>query len=292
LTKVIATTTAIAQLVESGRLSLESRIDTFLRAWRGSDRAQVTVRDLLAHCSGLTAHLPFYRDCERRAEFERAICELPLEYEPRSRAVYSDLGFILLGFIAEDVAGSPLDVQMNKISAALGDVELAYRPSPVWRARAAPTGLDAWRGRVLRGEVHDRNAWALGGVAGHAGVFGTATGVATFARDILAGMRGLERPSTLCSRTVRCFTERTNVPGSSRALGWDTMLPTSSCGTLMSPGAIGHTGYTGTSLWIDPEHDIYVVLLTNRVHPTDANDGILSFRSAFHDQAMRAQADA
>lgn len=293
LTKVIATTTVIMQLVDDGRLGLEDPVGRWLPAWRGSDRDRVTIEDLLAHCSGLSAHLPLYRECEGRREFERAICSLPLEYEPRCRAVYSDLGFILLGFIAADAGGEPLDRRVEALRAAIGTNDLAFRPPPAWRVRTAPTGVDRWRGRLLVGEVHDRNAWALGGVAGHAGLFGTAPAVGAFARAMLRTLRGPapgEAPALADPALARRFATRTAIPGSSRALGWDTMLPTSSCGTKLHPRAIGHTGYTGTSIWIDPVADLYVVLLTNRVHPTDENQSILGVRPRFHDAVAEALA--
>ena len=144
----------------------------------------------------------------------------------------------------------------------------------------------AWRGRLLTGEVHDENCWALGGAAGHAGLFGTAAAVGAFARAVLRTIGG--EPILAQPETMRAFITRGAVPGSSRALGWDTMLPTSSCGTLMSPTAIGHTGFTGTSLWIDWERDLYVVLLTNRVHPTRENNAIRRVRPAVHDAVVEA----
>jgi CubicO group peptidase (beta-lactamase class C family) len=163
-----------------------------------------------------------------------------------------------------------------------------FNPPRAWRSRCAPTEIDAWRGRMLAGEVHDENCWALGGAAGHAGLFGTAAAVGSFARAVLGTLAGdsiLSQPATM-----RTFVQRGDVPGSSRALGWDTMLPTSSCGTRMSPTAIGHTGFTGTSLWIDWERDVYVVLLTNRVHPTRENQAIRDIRPRVHDAIMDALA--
>ena len=283
LTKVIATTTLAMRHIDAGLTPLELPVAAGLRTWRGTDRDRVTVRDLLEHASGLTAHLPFYRDHVGRAEFEPAICRLPLEYEPRSQSVYSDLGFILLGFVLADrnPAGNELPVQFDALAAWRGWGDLRYHPPAGWRPRIAPTEQDPWRGRTLVGEVHDENAWALGGVAGHAGLFGTAAAVGRFARDVLANALG---DGPLAARaTFDSFRRRTNVPGSSRALGWDTMLPTSSCGTRLSPESIGHTGFTGTSLWIDPAADRYFVLLTNRVHPSRSNEAILPVRPAFHD---------
>jgi CubicO group peptidase (beta-lactamase class C family) len=253
--------------------------------WHHPALAEVTVRHLLEHSAGLAAHAPLWRHHEGRAAIERAICELPPAYEPGTASVYSDLGFILLGFVLERTLGAPLDRLADFVPLTGNDV-LTYLPRAGLGSRIAPTEHDAWRGRLLRGEVHDENAAALGGVAGHAGMFGTAGGVGAFARLVL---------ETFARETVigtpadmRYFATKTRVPGSSRALGWDTMLPTSSCGTLMSPTAIGHTGYTGTTLWIDWERDLYVVFLTNRVHPTRGNDGIRAVRPRVHDAVVRA----
>ena len=275
LTKVIATATTAMRAVDAGRLPLDARVADFLSGWRGADRDAVTIADLLEHASGLTAYLPFFRDHQGRAEFERAICTLPLEYAPRTQSIYSDLGFMLLGFILDDL-GFPLDEIFRLKAEATYPI---FNPPREWRERTAPTELDLWRGRLLQGEVHDENTWALGGIAGHAGLFGTARGVGAFAQRVLDG--SLARPDTLAR-----FVRKSSVPGSSRALAWDTMLPTSSCGTLMSPRAIGHTGFTGTSLWIDPENDVYVVLLTNRVHPNRTNEAITRVRRAVHDAVM------
>jgi CubicO group peptidase (beta-lactamase class C family) len=298
LTKVIATTTLAMRACDDGRLALDEPVSGRLSGWRGADRSRVTIRQLLDHSSGLTAYLPFYRDHTGRAEFEPAICALPLEYAPGTASVYSDLGFILLGFVLEDVApsaapapgaidpGVRLGAQFRRIATYLTPEPLAFNPPRPWRARCAPTEVDPWRGRLLIGEVHDENAWALGGAAGHAGLFGTATAVGAFARAVLttlAGERLLARPETM-----RQFITPSGVPGSSRALGWDTMRPTSSCGTRMSPTAIGHTGFTGTSLWIDWERDLYVALLTNRVHPTRDNDRLRLLRPRIHDAVLEA----
>jgi CubicO group peptidase (beta-lactamase class C family) len=293
LTKVIATTTLTMRLVDDGALGLDDRVARWLPEWRGIEREAVTIRDLLEHASGLPAYLPFFRDHTGRAEFEPAICQIPLEYPRRERSIYSDLGFMLLGFIIEDARlagrarGGLLDPsallasQFRRLASFITPEPLAFKPPREWRSRTAPTETDEWRGRLLAGEVHDENAWALGGAAGHAGLFGTAPAVGAFARAVLRTARGdaiLAQPSTL-----REFMRRSTVALSSRALGWDTMRPTSSCGARMSPTAIGHTGFTGTSLWIDWERDLYVVLLTNRVHPTRDNEKIRQIRPRFHD---------
>jgi CubicO group peptidase (beta-lactamase class C family) len=301
LTKVIATTTLLMRAVDERRVSLSDALGKWIPEWRGADRESVTIRDVLAHASGLTAYLPFYRNLTGRPEFQRAIAELPLEYTPRSQSVYSDLGFILLGFVLEDahppgrtvhVASGTTDpsaslaTQFQRLASFLTADVFTYRPARALRARVAPTEIDSWRGRLVVGEVHDENAWALGGVAGHAGLFGTAAAVGAFARATLRTIAGesiLAEPSTM----REFITRRVDIPGSSRALGWDTMLQTSSCGTRMSLTAVGHTGFTGTSLWIDWERDLYVVLLTNRVHPSRENDGIREVRRRVHDAVVQ-----
>jgi CubicO group peptidase (beta-lactamase class C family) len=287
LTKVISTTTLAMHLVAEGAMSLDDPASTWLAEWRGSDRTDVSVRDLLSHTSGLPGHLPLYEDHAGRADYQRTLATLPLEYAPRTRAVYSDLGFILLGFILEDAGGAPLAQLFERVSRVVEPEPLKFNPPRSWRAHIAPTEVDPWRGRLLVGEVHDENAWALGGVAGHAGLFGTAAAVGRFARATLRLLAGA--PASQETATARLFARRREaIPNSSRALGWDTMLPTSSCGQRMSSASIGHTGFTGTSIWIDPEADVYVVLLTNRVHPTRRNDAILGVRPAFHDAVMCA----
>ena len=286
LTKVVATVPLVMRLVERGAIDLDDGVTRHLPSWRGPDRDSVTIRDLLSHSSGLPAHTPFYLTLHGREAIEPAICASPLEYAPRTRSVYSDLGFMLLGFILADVA--PLDVQFDALRAQTQNPEdLQFHPPDLWKARSAPTRLSEWRHRLLVGEVDDDNAWALGGAAGHAGLFGTAAGVGAFARHILQVMDG--RVGAFQPETVRRFVaRRDDVAGSSRALGWDTMLPTSSCGTRMSARAFGHTGFTGTSLWIDPEQDVYVVLLTNRVYPDASSNAIQDVRRAVHDAVMQA----
>ena len=300
LTKVIATTSLIMRLVDAGRLGLDDRVSTHLASWRGADRAAVTLADLLSHSGGLTGWGPLYEACRGRAEVEAAIADLPLEYAPRSRSVYSDLGFMLLGFIVEDAGAAGLAAQFAQhvvpVLNSGGDEtapgglpwRIGFTPPPAWRPEVAPTEREPWRGRLLVGEVHDANAWVLGGVAGHAGLFGTAPAVGAFARAVLRTLdRGSASGPVLSSVALaRRIVRRTGTPGSSRALGWDTMLPGSSCGARLSPRSIGHTGFTGTSLWIDLDRGIYVVLLTNRVCPTRDNDAITRFRPAFHDAVI------
>jgi CubicO group peptidase (beta-lactamase class C family) len=285
LTKVMSTAPLLMQQVERGAIALDDRVFRHIGAWHGSDRDAVTMRDLLEHASGLPAWKPFFEAHRGRAAFEQAISTTPLEYPRLTKAVYSDLGFMLLGFIL-DAGDVPLSARFDSMLAQMGIVQdLQFNPPDLWKKRTAPTRNDPWRGRVLVGEVDDDNAYALGGVAGHAGLFGTAAAVGDYARhllQVLDGRTGAFRQATLEEFIVRPG----RVPGSSRALGWDTMLPTSSCGTRMSARAFGHTGFTGTSLWIDPERGVYVVLLTNRVHPTSENNAIKQVRAAVHDAVI------
>jgi CubicO group peptidase (beta-lactamase class C family) len=287
LTKVLATAPLVMQQVERGVLALDDPVSRHVPGWRGDDREPVTLRDLLAHCSGLPAHRPFFVDRAGRSDYLRAICEVPLDYPPRERSVYSDLGFILLGFILEQ-GREGLAARFAALLAHMGVVEhMQFNPPEIWKPRTAPTELDPWRGRLLVGEVHDENAWALGGVAGHAGLFGTAAAVGAHARHILQVLDG--RVGAFGRETLVTFiSRRADIPESSRALAWDTMLPTSSCGAVMSSRSFGHTGFTGTSLWIDPDRGVYVALLTNRVHPTRTNEAIRGVRPAVHDAVMSA----
>jgi CubicO group peptidase (beta-lactamase class C family) len=292
LTKVIATTTIAMRLVERGLVDLERPLCTYLPGWDSGDRRTVRAVDLLEHAAGLPAWAPLFESCSSRDAYVSAIAALELEYAPRTQSVYSDLGFIALGFAIEDAGGAPLDEQFEAIAAAAGLAgrdALLFQPPRTWRSRIAPTRIDPWRDRLLVGEVDDANAAALGGVAGHAGLFGTAGAVGAFASRLLQVMRyGSQAPAPLVGPAVlRRFLTTSTVPGSSRALGWDTMRTTSSCGEKMSPSAVGHTGFSGTSLWIDPARDVYAVLLTNRVCPGGgSSEAIRGVRRAFHDALM------
>jgi CubicO group peptidase (beta-lactamase class C family) len=295
LTKVLATSVIAMRLVEGGRLDLRGRVADILPCWKGLDRGGVRVADLLAHSSGLPAHRPFYETCAGREAYEAAIGSERLEYEPGTRSLYSDLGFILLGFVLEDVAGEPLDAQFERVRGLVGPgdpsrftgdarLDIQYTAPVDAPDRVAPTDAGGRR----PGGVHDANAAALDGVAGHAGLFGTANAVGAMARAVLRSIDGSPHGPVLAKQaTAARFTSKAGIPGSSRALGWDTMLPTSSCGSRMSERAFGHTGFTGTSLWIDPGSGIYVVQLTNRVYPRGGSaDAIARFRRTLHDAVM------
>ncbi len=303
LTKVVVTTTVAMVLVDEGRLALEKRVSDFLPAFRGGPKGKVTVSSLLTHSSGIDSWAPLYKDLKAKSAYLQRIQAMDLVYETGTKSVYSDLGVLLLGEILERVAGEPLDAfAKRRIFEPLGMTDTTYRPAPSLLPRIAPTEHDPWRGRVVHGEVHDENAFALGGVAPHAGLFGTAPDLARFAQMLLNG--GIYDNRRIVSRaTVERFTRRAGIPGSPRALGWDTAADEtgvrsstpgapgySSAGSRLSPRAFGHTGFTGTSLWIDPERQLFVILLTNRVHPTRENNAIRQVRASLADAVVGALA--
>jgi beta-N-acetylhexosaminidase len=296
LTKVLATTTTAMILYERGALSLEKPVRDYLPEFQGEGKDQVTVADLLAHSGGLLWWKDFYKEYqgpEAKKKYVEAICRMPLDYLPRSKTVYSDLGILLLGEILERVSAKPLaELFRSEVFDPLGLEATRFNPPASLRERIAPTEVDPWRGRLLRGEVHDENAFALGGVAPHAGLFATGRDVARFAQTLLNGAVYAHRRLVKRS-TLERFTRRAGlVPGSSRSLGWDTPSEGSSSGRYFSASSFGHTGFTGTSLWIDPERELFVVLLTNRVHPTRENPQIQKVRPAYHDAIVEALTDA
>jgi len=303
LTKVVATTTAAMILVDEGRLDLDKRVSSFLPKFQGGSKDQVTVRHLLTHSSGIDWWAPLYKELKTKEAYLERIQAMDLVYEPGTKSVYSDLGVLLLGEIIERVAGEPLAAfARRRVFEPLGLHDTFFRPAPALLPRIAPTEQDPWRGRVVRGEVHDENAFALGGIAPHAGLFGAAPDLARFCQMLLNG--GVYDHQRIVSRAVvERFTKRAGVPGSTRALGWDTADDGSgtrsstpgapgysSAGRLLSKHSFGHTGFTGTSLWMDPERRLFIVLLTNRVHPTRENNAIREVRAAVADAVARAMA--
>ncbi|MEM9595743.1 MAG: glycoside hydrolase family 3 N-terminal domain-containing protein [Acidobacteriota bacterium] len=290
LTKVIATTTMAMILVDEGRLDLDLPVRAVLPRFEGPGKEAVTVRHLLTHASGVDWWAPLYEELEGKDAYLERIQAMDLVAEPGTVTRYSDLGVMLLGEVLERVAGEPLDAFVERrVFGPLGMGATGFLPNRALWSAIAPTERDPWRGRVLQGEVHDENAHALGGVAPHAGLFGTAGDLSRFAQMLLWG--GAYDHHRLVSRpTVEAFTSRAGVvEGSDRALGWDTRSATgSSAGGLFSPDSFGHTGFTGTSMWIDPKRELFVVLLTNRVHPTRENRRIRQVRPAVHDAVVRA----
>jgi CubicO group peptidase (beta-lactamase class C family) len=291
LTKVIVTTTLAMMLVDEGLLDLEKPVVDFLPRFTGAGREKVTVRQLLTHSSGIDWWAPLHLELRGAEAYLERIESMDLVYAPDSKSVYSDLGVILLGEILQRVSGRGLEaLARERILEPLGMHDTGYRPDASLRPRIAPTERDPWRGRLLQGEVHDENAFALGGVAPHAGLFGSAPDLARFAQMLLDG--GVYAHHRLVRRaTLDRFTRREgSVTGSSRGLGWDTPSDEgySSAGRFFSRRSFGHTGFTGTSLWIDTERSLFVILLTNRVHPTRENPSIRQARADVADAAARA----
>jgi CubicO group peptidase (beta-lactamase class C family) len=269
LTKVVATTTAIMILYDQGKIHLEDHVSQYIPGFSGGMKDDVTIQQLLEHRSGLPAGRDLWRIAFTPGEARQAAIDTPLEYAPGTAYIYSDLGADLLGFVVEAISGQRLDVFMQeRVFEPLGMSSTVFRPHWTLREHIAPTELTPPRGYPLRGEVHDENAFALGGVAGHAGLFSTATDLAVFAQMMLNGGE-LNGTRIISDSTVTLFTKRTEAPGT-RALGWDTCGHDGSCGKYLSKRAFGHTGFTGTSMWIDPDRDLFVILLTNRVHAARA----------------------
>jgi CubicO group peptidase (beta-lactamase class C family) len=289
LTKVVGLTTAVMALVAQGRLDLEAPVGQFLPEYATDARAAVRVRHLLLHDAGLPAWRPLHLETGDAAAARALALTTPLDTPPGLRYTYSDLGAIALGAVAERQANESLDGFLARaVFGPLGMGDTRFLPPETLRDRIAPTERDPWRGRLLRGEVHDENAARLGGVSGHAGLFSTGPDLARFAFWLLDVYHG--RPAAgppLPWTLARHFTLRHGEPpGSSRALGWDTPSEGSSAGHCLAPGSFGHTGFTGTSLWIDPARELAVILLTNRVHPTRDNNAIRRVRPAVADLAV------
>lgn len=289
LTKVVALTTGLMLAEAEGRLQVDAPASRYLPGFRGPGKQAVTLRHLLTHASGLPAHRPLWRESTDWQEALVLVDGTELSAEPGSRTIYSDLGAIVLTQVLETVTGEPLDGWLSRrIFRPLGMRATRFVPVPANGDRIAPTELDGWRGRVLQGEVHDENAWWLGGISGHAGLFSNATDLLTFGEWLLEGLspRQPHRAAFRPPRRLATWTRRQEVvPGASRALGWDTPSEGSSAGKRLSHMSFGHTGFTGTSLWIDPSRDLVVVLLTNRVYPSRQNTLIGGLRPAVSDCA-------
>ena len=288
LSKVIGTTSAAMMLFDSGRLLLDASVQDYLPEFKGPDKDKVKVSNLLQHTSGLPAWLPLYKEAKGYEECLKRIYETPLEFTPGSRRVYSDLGMILLGEILTRAAGRPFDRYLaDQLFGPMGLKSTLYKPPSEMLSRIAPTQDDPWRGRVVRGEVHDENAYAMGGVAGHAGLFSTTHDLAVFAQLMLN--RGLyDHRRYFRPDTVDRFTGAPGAKNGAEALGWQKPSDTGWTCRVFSPAANGHTGITGTSIWIDPQRQLFIILLTNRVHPSRANTMIEEARRTLAESVMRA----
>ena len=298
LTKPLATSLALLALLEEEFFSLDTALPELLERVVPADKQRITLRQLLSHSSGLAAHRPYYQELKelpmagRKEEMLARILAEPLAANPGEKAIYSDLGFMLLGWIAEVKSGLRLDrLVREKIYQPIGCAEnLFYRPLdkpwPVKKAVAASEDCP-WRGKVLQGEVSDDNTHVLGGVAGQAGLFGDLAAVLTLVTHLLDYRQGHAAHPAFGNQLLKTFLHREGIPGSSWALGFDTPSPQgSSAGRYFHPTSVGHLGYSGTSFWIDPSRDLVVVLLANRVHPSRENTMIKQFRPRFHDAVI------
>lgn len=288
VTKVTATTSMAMILYQRGLLDLDLPVTSVVGEFSGEDprRDEVTFRMLLTHSSGLPAYEKLFLRARTREQLLESAFAVPLANEPGSHAEYSDIGFILLGVALERLVDETLDrFCQREIFGPLGMQRTTFNPTPELRPAIPPTAEDqTLRYRIIQGEVQDENASVLGGVAGHAGLFASAQDVAIFAHAMLQGGGSILRPET-----ISLFAQRVSSPeGSSRALGWDTPSSPSLSGKYLSATSYGHLGYTGTSLWIDPERRLSITLLTNRTWPDCQNKEIHQIRPRFHDAIAEA----
>jgi CubicO group peptidase (beta-lactamase class C family) len=288
LTKVVATTSMAMILYERGLLDLDLPVAAVVGEFAGEDprRDAVTLRMLLAHCSGLPAYEKLFLRVNTRDELLSAAFATPLTSNPGAKAEYSDIGFIVLGTALERIAEESLDrFCQHEVFGPLAMTHTAFNPPAAWPESIPPTANDqSFRHRIIKGEVQDESASMMGGVAPHAGLFASAADLAIFAHAMLAGGHPILRPETLA-----VFTRRESSPaGTSRALGWDTPSSPSQSGKYFSPNSFGHLGYTGTSLWSDPERQLSITLLTNRTWPDCSNQAIKQLRPKFHDAVVES----
>lgn len=295
LTKVIGTTTALAQLLERGDVSLDAPVQRYLPDWTGPMQEQVTVRHLLTHTSGLPSFRPYDTLTHNPDSLALMLFRTALDRPPGERMVYSDIGAFLMGRIIETVSDDRLDHYLaGHVFAPLGMTETMFLPPDSLRSRIAPTEVDTLRGGLVRGFVHDERAYYLGGVAAHAGIFSSARDVARFATMLLRGGT-MDSTRILNEATIALLTTYADSTMNNRALGWqkparsemrDTIPSSAWSGQYMSARAFGHTGFTGTSIAIDPALDLYIILLSNRVNPTRANLKIGTVRSSLADAVV------
>jgi CubicO group peptidase (beta-lactamase class C family) len=300
LTKPLATTLSVLSLVSEGKLQLDASLAELLPAGHiPEDKAEIKLRQLLSHCSGLPAWMPYYRALAkiplagRKGHLRQQLLQDPLEYLPGSATLYSDLGFLLIGLILEELTGLDLHrFTHQKIFEPLGCNTLGYRPLHQASDREpqdfAATEDCPWRGYIPNGQVHDENAFVLGGVAGHAGLFGTALDIKVLLDAILDIRASRSATPLWSSRWLAQFLLPARLdPASTWALGFDTPASSgSSAGHDFSPESIGHLGFTGTSFWMDLPRELAVILLTNRIHPKRTNEEIKQFRPVLHDAVM------
>ncbi|MFC1844628.1 serine hydrolase, partial [Thermodesulfobacteriota bacterium] len=301
LTKPLATTMAILCLIKIKKIDMDEKLPSLLEKTINDEKKKITVRQLLGHCSGFPAHRDYFKiikdiPFKKRGDFiEKLLLKEKIEYTPESKALYSDLGFMLLGRIVEKKSGYTLDKFVKEKILQPLNLEEKIFFNPLFENRQiqnnkdfAATEICPWRKKILAGEVHDDNCYAMGGVAGHSGLFGNIEGVTSYADFILDMWKDKKTHPNIDNRDLRNFLKRQKkIPGSSRTSGFDTTAKSgSSSGKYFSVKSAGHLGFSGTSLWIDPEKEIVVVLLSNRVHPSRENKKIVQFRPFFHDMTI------
>ena len=300
LTKTLGTTLLCLQARAAGRLDLDDTLDKLRPGHYPPDKAPLTLRDLMCHCAGFPAHVPYFSGLSPQALPPRhttlaRILSTPLAHAPRTHTQYSDLGPILVGDLLEYLHGERLDRLFDRdLAAPLGlrDTFFICADTPLKKARRPATAFAAtetcsWRGSTLQGQVHDENAFLLHGVAGHAGLFSTSADLVLFARHLLRAAEG-DDTLGLAAGIGQCAKHQRITPDSPRSFGWEMARPGASCGARSSAKAFGHTGFTGTSLWLDLERQAYIILLSNRVHPTRANTAFVRFRPQVHDAVFAA----
>lgn len=297
LTKPLVTTLAVLSLIKENKLTLDSCLANYFELEITDEKRDIKIYHLLSHCSGLSAYRPFYKEfshyslSERKEVICQSILEEKLEYIPQTKSVYSDLGFILLDSIIEKITGTSLDKYIrDKFKKLYGSTQhLAFNPLKKNIKNCAATEKCPWRKKVLCGEVDDENTFFVGGVSGQAGLFGTIDGVLNITTHIFDIWKGVDTNPNIEREQLEYFLEAKKVISSSWVMGFDTPSPEySSGGKYLSNTSVGHLGFTGTSFWIDPEKELVMVLLTNRVHPTRDNETIRQFRPLFHDVVIES----
>lgn len=294
LTKPLATTLAIMKLIHEGKLQLDDHLGSLLPFFKGTEKEKITIRHLLCHNGGIPDYRPYYLELgklpadKRQHALRTLLVQEPLENPVGKMTVYSDLGFMILRWVVETVSGRRLNrIVTEDIYRPLGLLNLGFADpgSPLFRSNVAATERCPWRNALMQGEVHDENAWVVGGVEGHAGLFGTAADVNNLLWRLLAVYYGESDPALFDRSLLQQFF--TQQVGSDRALGFDTPSPPdASCGDHFSARSIGHLGFTGTSFWIDLDRSVAIILLTNRVHPSRDNIKIRAFRPKLHNIIM------
>ncbi len=289
VSKVVGTTSAAMILVDEGKLSLDEKIITYLPEFNNNGKDKITIRNLLVHNSGLAAFKKYYDEFSTADEVINDIMNIELTYEPGTKYVYSDLGMVTLQKVIERITGKSLDQFLEEnLFQTLGMNSTMYNPSDEIKQNCVPTELDDfWRMKLLQGEVHDERAYMLNGVAGHAGLFSTAEDLSKFVRMLLND--GKSNGEKIINKNIIDEWTTKQSEQSDRALGWDTRSEeNSSSGKYFSKNSFGHTGYTGTSIWVDKENKLFVILLSNRVHPTRRNRKIINFRPEIHNAIFKS----